>query len=462
MRTKMKKNKKGLTLVELILAMALLTTVITLAFSMFTGSLRAQNVGFEEASLQSSARIVSETVNQVVRYSSAVFTIPRTSFREDNLTDGWDYIGLTNDQTEIVRYTYDGTTHRRETLVEAQPGITYTLRFQKEERDNSNKVLRFTIEAIKDGASQGRISIESQLEALNSLQIIDRGTLADGATAVAYRDDSRPFAVVGTVAMVFDTSGSMKEDVNGNSTRTASKERIYILKEEARKLVDEFAKEDNLYITLVPFSTSANGTYSFVNAKTHAAQLKSQINNMEAIGGTNTGDGMRRAYYAIREYNEQPALDVTPKNFLIILVDGETTYASGTRSSGGGGGPGGGGPGGGSGGRVTYITRSGNINENNEIVGTGNTTTTEVTEYDNLISATIKNYRNSVGDGVKVYAISFSNSRDLFNHIRNVATNAGAHTSNVYPYSDDRDLGAIFETIRQDILNDLWVVNGPA
>ncbi len=447
----MREHKKGLTLVEVILAMALLTTVITLAFTMFSGSLRAQNVGFEEASLQSSARIVSETINQVVRYSSAVFTIPRSSFREDNLTAGWDYIGLTGDQTEIVRYTYDGTTHRRETLVAPQPGIIYTLRFQKEERDNSNKVLRFTIEALKDGTSQGRLSIESQLEALNSLQIIDRGTLADGATAVAYRDDSRPYAVVGTVAMIFDTSGSMKEDVNGNSTRIESRERIFILKTEARKLVDEFAKEDNLYVTLVPFATSANGSYQFVHAKTHASQLKTQINNMEAIGGTNTGDGMRRAYYAIRAYNEQPTLDVTPKNFMIILVDGATTYASGTRRSGGGG-------------RYSYnyITRDGNINENNEILGTGNTTTPEVTEYDRMIANTIKNYQNMVGDGIKVYAISFSSSSSLFNHIQTVAVTAGGSTAHVYPYSADRDLGAIFETIRQDILNDLWVVNGPA
>ena len=90
-------------------------------------------------------------------------------------------------------------------------------------------MLRFIIEAFKGGASQGRLAIETQLEALNSLQIIDRGTLADAATAVAYRDDSRPFAVVGTIAMVFDTSGSMKEDVDGDTTYQESKEKINIL-----------------------------------------------------------------------------------------------------------------------------------------------------------------------------------------------------------------------------------------
>ncbi|NLN46291.1 MAG: VWA domain-containing protein [Clostridiaceae bacterium] len=448
----MHKNKRGLTLVELILAVTLLTTVLSLAFSMLLGSLRAQSTGFEEASLQSSARIVSETVNQVVRYSSAVFTIPKSSFREDNLTEGWDYIGLSADQTEIVRYSYNGTSHNKETLVEPQPGITYTLRFQKEEPDNSNKVLRFIIEAFKGGASQGRLAIETQLEALNSLQIIDRGTLADAATAVAYRDDSRPFAVVGTIAMVFDTSGSMKEDVDGDTTYQDSKEKINILKVEADKLVDGFAKEDNLYISLVPFATSANGTYNFVNAKSHATQLKNQIDDMDAIGGTNTGDGMRRAYYAIKAYNEQPSLDVTPKNFMIILVDGETTYASGTQSGGGWWNP------------VTYsyITRDGNVNENNEILGTGNTTTTVVTNYDQMIAQTVNDYVSGTGNDIKVYAISFSKSQTLFNHIRSVAITAGASSANVYPYSDDRDLGAIFDAIRQDILNDLWVVNGPA
>ena len=179
----MRKNKRGLTLVEIILAVTLLTTVLSLAFSMLLGSLRAQNTGMEEASLQSSARIVSEMVNQVVRYSSAVFTIPKSSFREDNLTEGWDYIGLSADQTEIVRYTFNGTDNNKETMVEHQQGITYTIRFQKEEPDNSNKVLRFIIEAFKDGASRGRLAIETQLEALNSLQI---STAARGRRRTAW------------------------------------------------------------------------------------------------------------------------------------------------------------------------------------------------------------------------------------------------------------------------------------
>ena len=85
-----------------------------------------------------------------------------------------------------------------------------------------------------------------------------------------------------------------------------------------------------------------------------------------------------------------------------------------------------------------------------------------MTDYDRIIAQTVNNYVSDTGNDIKVYAISFSKSTTLYNHIRSVATTAGASSANVYPYSDDRDLGAIFDAIRQDILNDLWVVNGPA
>ncbi len=441
-------NKRGVTLVELIIAIGLLTMVLSLAFSMMLTGMRAQRAGNEEATLQTSARIVSETVNQVVRYSSAVFTIPTSGFREDNLTEGWDYIGLSADQTEIVRYTSNGTTHDKAVLVASQPGITYRLQFIKEIKDNANKVLRFSIETVKNGSATGKIAIETQLEALNSLQIIDRSASGDSATAVAYRDDSRPLAVMGAVAMVFDTSGSMKEDVNGNDTWNPAQEKINILKNEAGKLVDELAKEDNIDIATIPFSTSANGTYTFRNAKAGANQIKAQINDFDAIGGTNTGDGMRRAYYTIKTYNEHAGLDVTPKNFMIILVDGETTYASGTQNYWGG--------------NTTYITRDGNISTSSELLGNGNSTTETVKEYDRRIARIIEAYTSGSGNDIKVYLISFSRESGLYTHVQNIGAEAGAAPQNVYAYRTDRDLGAIFDEIRQDILNDLWVVNGPA
>ncbi|MBP7401817.1 MAG: VWA domain-containing protein [Clostridia bacterium] len=444
---KIKKNKRGFTLVEVIVAATLLTSVLSLAFSMLLTGIRAQKTGNEEASLQTSARIVSETVNQVVRYSSAVFTIPVSSFREDNLTDNWDYIGLSDDGTEIVRYTYNGTDHVKDTLVSAIDGITYRLQFVKEDKDNGNKLLRFTIETIKDGVSSGRITIDTQLGALNSLQIIDRSTFDDPATAVAYRDDSRPMAMVGAISMVFDTSGSMKEDVYGRDTWNPSLEKINILKDEACALVDGFAREDNVYLSIVPFSTSANGSYSFTSAKIGASSIKNQINDFDAIGGTNTGDGMRRAYYTIKSYNEQPGLAVTPKNYLIILVDGETTYASGRSDWWHG---------------TTYITDDGNISTSNDLLGNGSSTSELVKEYDRRIAQMIASYTSTFGNGIKVYLISFSRETSLYNHVRSIGTYAGADAADVFAYRDDRDLGAIFETIRQDILSDLWVVNGPA
>lgn len=440
----MKGRRKGFTLVELIMAVSLLLVIIALSFNLLFFGNKTQAVASDEYQLQSAARLAGQSTNEIVRYSTALFTINQSGFRTNNLTDGWDYFGLSEDGKEVVKYIYNDATdsHDKVVIVPAQDGLTYRLVFWKQNKSNDSHLLSFSIEATKNGTTIKKINLDTELEALNSLQVIDRSTLSDPATAIAYRSDTRPNAVYGSITMVLDTSGSMDFDIYGNTTYNDNAKRIKILKDEAKTLVEEFAKEQNISICLVPFETTANNPGLYYNAANQKNDLLQNITNLDASGGTNTGDGLRRAYYNIVKFtNDNPTLTV--KNYLIILVDGVTTYYSYYSN----------------GGNRYFYRADGNISSSSNVGGYGNALDPDGTAYVDLIG---NDYIQSYSNGIKPYVIGFSAQSADLGSISSIASAVGAAGSNVYQYSAARDLGAIFESIRQDIINDLWVVNGPA
>ncbi|WP_425449555.1 VWA domain-containing protein [Dethiothermospora halolimnae] len=447
-------KNKGFTLIELIIAMALLSIIIALSFSVLNFSGKAFKVSTEEYELQSSMRLAVEEVNNIVRYSTALFTVPESSFEEDNLTAGWDYFGVRNVkvndnpkviESEIVIYKYDGDmdTHIPQVIVPAKENITYDLFFDKTSPHDKDKLLKFIIEASikkKNSGDEGakKITIESKTEALNALQVVDRGTDLSMATAIAYRSDDRPDSIVGHIAMVLDTSGSMNLNLQGYSASEEKKKRINILKKEAKELITSFAKEANVDISLVPFATSANKPKSFKNAQSKVEELTNDIDGLEAEGGTNTGDGLRRAYYQLKSHNEELIEGTTANNYIIVLVDGETTFYSARR---------------GSGRSLYYITRDGDIYESTQVYGNGSSLDQKGVDYVNKIGSMIK-----TNNFAKVFVIGFSSGAGDVNYI---ATACGASSEHVYQAGSPEELNKVFSTIRQEIINDLWHLMGP-
>ncbi len=307
-------SKKGITLIELIIVMALLGIVLTSAYSMLIFSNRVHVKAVDEFDLQSSFRLVTEHTNRITRFSTALFTIPQSSFRENNLSDGWNYIGIIDNA--IVAFEYVGTgVHKKKVLVPADPNISYKIVFTKSNSDPEERVLGFFIQAFingnlsnmdEDGNPIGHINLLSEAESLNSLQIIYKGTPTDPAVALAYRSEDRnapEYQIerpVAQVAMVLDTSGSMAWNLNGSSTYIVQDRRITKLIYSARNLIDKFAaSQQSVNISLIPFDTNANNPGSFYDAATQTSTLKTGINNLSAVGGTNTGDGLRRGYHRI-------------------------------------------------------------------------------------------------------------------------------------------------------------------
>ena len=117
------------------------------------------------------------------------------------------------------------------------------------------------------------------------------------------------------IILVFDTSGSMKNNIAGT---WENGERLSVAKASAKIFVDKFSDYSNTKIGLVAFDSSA----SFVSQLTaDKVNVKNRINNFNANGGTNTGDGLRQAYHALNNNNQA-------EKHIVLMTDGEPTSFS--------------------------------------------------------------------------------------------------------------------------------------
>lgn len=459
MKTHRKNNNSGFTLIELVVVIGLLGLITTMVFTIFGFGNRILDESRREFKLQTASRLTLMNTSNIIRYSTAVFTVPESSFREDNLDEGWDYIGIHNVEIspgvtgqEIVRYTYNSVTgtHNAKVLIAAEEDVAYKFVFTKVNPMEVDSLLKFSIQCFRDGVLDefgdpaSTLDIISEVESINSLQVVDLSTPTDPAVAIAFRLQDRPMNVVGHVAMVLDKSGSMADALDGHSPWGSEESRMDILKREARNMINNFALEHNIDVSIIPFETTANDAHDFLNAKTQTSDLRSIISGLNAYGGTNTGDGLRRAYWKLYNANHIPG--VTVSNYVIILVDGVTTYATLVSSSN----------------WSVYKANDGDVANTDraayggQIVGNGSSLDPYGTAYVNQMGTLLR-----TGSFAKAYVIGFSSINSELNSVNDIATACGAPSSRVYRVGTADDLNVVFEEIRQDIVNDLWYLQGP-
>ncbi len=474
------KNDKGLTLVELIIAMGIMSLIFLVSGSFLMFGSKTHKKTSDEFEIQSIVRILAADISNSIRKSTATFTLYKTD--DVNFSDKWNYIMVSKDKKRVVshKWNVDQKQHIQSTIMDEVDGATFRIEFTKNKNDKTSNLLNFKIIANING--QERV-VDSGLEGLNTLQIIDKPGKHISNT-IAYRLDSRPTGIAqsqAAVAMVLDRSGSMARNMNSEvdhsktnkppiNNMPVEKQRIFKLQKEANSLLDNLAKNSNIYISLHPFSSHANGYKDMVPAKGNTGMIPAKgntekkgiltdtIDSMKAEGGTNTGDGMRRAYHSIRRFNETKNMTKNTKNFMIILVDGVTTFSSVHQVT-----------------PINYIIGDNNIGDtwlddsryyksfykNGVYYGAGSSLDTVGTNYVTLIGNMIKNYKSTFGEGIKVYVIGFTNvkeEKDSLNAIVAATSNRGKS----YEAGDEEALRDIFELIQRDINDSLWHIGGPS
>ena len=343
----MMKRKRAFTLVELLIALALIGFIISAGTNLVMFGMRAHERTLDEFDIQSNIRLMSFAVNQQVRDASGIYLLDKAypAVGADlslHFTEGWNYMMLNDDKTQLVEWVWNGTTHVERIIATATGNVTYDLVYNKYGSADDDRLLEYVLKAFVDGRE---VEIVSEVESVNTLQVMDRSYSAT-ANTIAYRNDARLTDVgvaQAAVSFVIDVSGSMawrmggSNNANDSSSIPAHHSRMKIMKGEAVKMIQGLSENENVYLSISPFHTHANAAigsnfHTMLPLKTNLQTFIGPygiVTNLTANGVTNTGDGMRRGFHAIQEFADRPDnLGKLTKNFMIILVDGESNYAS--------------------------------------------------------------------------------------------------------------------------------------
>jgi len=113
--------------------------------------------------------------------------------------------------------------------------------------------------------------------------------------------------------IVIDTSGSMDDKLDGVK-------RINIAKAAANAFLDKLKDKSGVKAGLISYDNLATIEK---NLTTDLESIKTAVNGLQVGGGTNIGDGLRRAYYKLLKSS-----NTTAEKYIILLTDGEPTYHS--------------------------------------------------------------------------------------------------------------------------------------
>lgn len=510
----MKVKRKGLTLIELIIVIALTGLILGIPSSMYLLSQKSHTSASREFAMQSNVRIMSQKLTSIIRTSSAIFLLEDVDkvFKDNTVFGigndsvvldsallnsntrlkngvekykGWSFIVLDESGKELreFRWTITGSSYTQgyytmSRIIENQQtlglDLNYSITYEKTNPYYDDALVKFSLDGKRDGSTESVIKVDSEVESLNSLQVIDRGKEASSvSTVIFFRSDDRPLPndKKAIVSMVLDESGSMADNMNGGSSTSASNpSRLSILKTQAKDMVDNF-KNNSLgetHINLIPFDSTANFSndtnYSkFLDAKTENISIKSMIDALSAGGGTNVGDGMRRAYFNLKKYNDggyitnptqaQKDSNKNDNKYIIVLMDGVPTFYTAKGGSG----------------ESRFYFGDGNVNSSNDLdyYGPGNSSNNLTRGYIGKISQTLlTQIKDTTGtNNLKVFVIGFSADTSINGDLADLSLVTSLIGNNVYSKqwiaTNGGDLSDVFTEIRNIIIEDTWHIDGP-
>lgn len=457
------KNRKGITLVELIVVIILVAMVLAIAGTFLNFSFMTQKKSANEYKIQADLRIASAIINNEIRNSTVTFTLPITKFQPASVRNqDWNYIGI-EDNKRIVQITPNGTsTPAIKVLFTADDGISYNLKFAKQSiSDYNSKLIRYTLEATVDANNNKKISIDSKVEAINSVAVDEGGSANNPAVSIAYKKTPIPASLTKplvAIALVLDNSGSMDWAMGGTGPDKDKIRKALVIKN-AKDLVNKFDSPEmsNINIAVIPFSNNANNKEANAGWKTPSnstqkTQITNMIDSITGDSGTNTGDGMRRAYARLVEFKNMPANAGKITNYYMILItDGNPTFVSSYDNDNYD-------PQLGSADVIHYIQKSGVSNDDDR-------------NYVYCMEYVYKIGNDMIKSGapnIKSFVIGVSGVQADLNRSASIAaiactaSPANASIVGAYYYAgNENDLSAAFDSIYTVVQTDIWHILGP-
>ncbi len=139
------------------------------------------------------------------------------------------------------------------------------------------------------------------------------------------------------IALIVDTSGSMKDGLDGRENPPAGQDRMTLTINALKALANQLAGHDGtVNVTLIGFSTSANSLLTINDlSKINVEDLIKQLSSLKADGATNYEDAFIKA---AAWFNSQPGSGSgkTFENLTYFLTDGNPTVYNGDTSNTGG------------------------------------------------------------------------------------------------------------------------------
>ena len=317
----MKQIQKGFTLVEMIMAIMLMSLIALIIGVIFNTMFSSRELIEREASIQAEMRTSMQYVDRTVGKATSIFILDDSKFKgsKQGLSREWSYIGLSADGKKVMNYVWNKQKQDwdvSELGTKSLYNMKLDLEFKTEGAYQDNRLISYNLSG-KYPDTNNKLSIDTAISALNTKQVFSKVAKGKKGIAIAYRTDPIQGQMNIAVSFVFDISGSMKGALNGANPTSNNPSRMDILRDKAEIMINELQSVGNVSVNLTTFSTT--GSYkqaAFSQLDREAGTIKESIKNLKSDGGvTNPGDGLRYGMVSLQKQHAQ-------LKYVVLLTDG--------------------------------------------------------------------------------------------------------------------------------------------